>query len=336
MTHPHDATTAVPHRIDAAVLRALSQLSPSRAFAAIAVEWTTIATAITIATLVDAWPVTVLAVVVIGARQHALTVISHDATHFRLLRSRRANDWVANLLLAWPMFISVQGFRHFHGDHHRFLGEPGDGNRELWSTHDGSGQLTPEWRYPKTVAQLVWKVLRRAACTTGAFWILRGLVGGFMYGVTPAQHVARVVLLASVAAVLTWTDAWLGFAIFWVLPYITWHAGAQYVRLVCEHSEVFSDDPRYAVTRTTIPGLLGRAFVLPRNIGYHLEHHWYPSVPLYNLPALHEHLLRTPQYVAHARFTHSILASLAQCTTPARREESTMLGTPHGSALHRE
>ncbi len=315
MEHPHETAAPVPPRIDAGVLRALSQLSPTRAFVAIATEWSIIAAAITTATLANAWPVTVLAVFVIGARQHALTVISHDATHFRLLRSRRANDWVANLLLAWPMFISVQGFRHFHGDHHRFLGERGDGNRALWKTHDASGQLTPEWRYTKTVPQLVWKVLRRAAIFTGAFWILRGLVGGFMYGVTPAQHVARIVLLATVAVVLTWTDAWLGFAIFWVLPYVTWHAAAQYIRLVCEHSAVRSDDPRYAITRTTIPGVLGRIFVLPRNIGYHLEHHWYPSVPFYNLPALHEHLVDTAPYASHARFTHSIFASLAQCTT---------------------
>jgi len=315
--HPHDATAPVPERLDAAELRALSRLSPARASIAIASEWAIIAAAIATASALQTWPVTVIAVLVIGARQHALTVISHDATHYRLLRSRAWNDWVANLLLAWPMFISVQGFRRFHGDHHRFLGEPGDGNRQLWHTHGPDGRLTPEWRYPKTWAQLAGKLLRRAALFTGLFWMVRGLIGGFMYGVPPAQHVVRLAALSLLCVALTHYDGWLLFAIYWVLPYCTWHAAAQYIRLVCEHSAVRSDDPRYAATRTTIPGALARFFVLPRNIGYHLEHHWYPSVPFYNLPALHARLAHRPGFAAHAQCNHSLLVSLAQCTTRA-------------------
>ncbi len=311
--HPHEAHAPVPDRLDAAEIRALSKLSPTRAIAAIAFEWTIIAAAVALAETLAVWPATVLAVFVIGARQHALTVISHDATHFRLLPSRGWNDWVANLLLAWPMFISVQGFRHFHGDHHRFLGEDGDGNRTLWHTHSADGRLAPEWRYPKTWGGLAWKVLRRAALVTGLLWIARGLVGGFMYGVPPAQRLARLVALALLLIVLARLNAWFAFALYWLLPYCTWHAAAQYLRLICEHSAVRSDDPRYAKTRSTIPGPLARFFVLPRNIGYHIEHHWYPSVPFYNLPALHDRLTRRAEFAAHAQYTRSLARSLAQC-----------------------
>ncbi|HWB78297.1 MAG TPA: fatty acid desaturase family protein [Nannocystaceae bacterium] len=311
--HPHDAVAVVPDRIPAADLRALSQISDARAWLAIATEWAIIATAIAIGSTTASWPLRVLAVLVIGARQHALTVLNHDATHYRLLRSRRWNEWVANLLLAWPMFISVQGFRHFHGDHHRFLGEPGDGNRELWHTHDAQGRLAPEWRYPKRWAALAWKIVRRAALVTGLFWIARGLVGGFLYGVPPLQRVARMMVLGLAIVLLTHGHAWLGFATWWVLPYCTWHAAAQYLRLVCEHSAIAASDPRYGTTRSTIPGALARFFVLPRNIGYHVEHHFYPSVPHYNLPALHERLMRQPGYAAGVQQTHSLIASLAQC-----------------------
>jgi fatty acid desaturase len=312
--HPHDGVAPVPDRLDVEELRALSRISPARAVAAIATEWVVIGTAIAVGAAASSWPVTLLAVLVIGSRQHALTVISHDATHFRLLRSRKWNDWVANVFLAWPMFISVQGFRWFHGDHHRFLGEARDGNRVLWGTHDADGRVVPEWSYPKTWLQLAWKILRRAALVTGLFWMARGLVGGFMYGVPPAQRVVRLVALAVLVVALAHWNAWLAFATWWVLPYCTWHAAAQYVRLVCEHSAVHSDDPRYAATRTTIPGMLARFFVLPRNIGYHLEHHWYPSVPFYNLPALHARLARMPGFAAHAQCNRSVLVSLRQCT----------------------
>jgi fatty acid desaturase len=311
--HPHDAVAAVPDRIPATELRALSQISDARAIAAIATEWAIIVAAIVVGSSVASWPVKVLAVLVIGARQHALTVLNHDATHHRLLHSRRWNEWIANLFLAWPMFISVQGFRHFHGDHHRFLGEAGDGNRELWHTHDAQGRPVPEWRYPKQLGALAWKIVRRAAFATGLLWIARGLVGGFLYGVPPLQRVARMLVLGLVVVALTHWGAWLEFAVWWVLPYCTWHAAAQYLRLVCEHSAVHSDDSRYATTRSTIPGALARFFVLPRNIGYHVEHHFYPSVPHYRLPALHERLLRVPGFAAHAQRTRSLLASLAQC-----------------------
>ena len=55
--------------------------------------------------------------------------------------------------------------------------------------------------------------------------------------------------------------------------------------------------------------------VRARNIGYHIEHHWYPSVPFYNLPQLHARLAAQPELVAHAQVTRSVFASLSQCTS---------------------
>jgi fatty acid desaturase len=52
---------------------------------------------------------------------------------------------------------------------------------------------------------------------------------------------------------------------------------------------------------------------VPRNIHYHIEHHWYPSVPFYNLPALHAELMRQPGFRQQAVVTSSVFASLRQC-----------------------
>src|SRR5688572_32974567 len=72
--------------------------------------------------------------------------------------------------------------------------------------------------------------------------------------------------------------------------------------------------PGYQVTRTTIPTRLESLFILPRNIGYHIEHHWYPSVPFYRLPELHERLLRVPGYRLDANIQRSVLHALLECT----------------------
>lgn len=313
--HPHDIEIQIPDRLPGAELRRLSAIDGGMAALCIASEWAMIAAAVAVGTMFPSPAVIAIAIAFVGARQQALTVIAHDASHFRLFPDRLANDLFGNLFLAWPMFISVEGFRHFHSRHHRHLNTEKDGNRELWHTHGAEGELSPEWRFPKTAAGLVWLLARRAAFVTGLFWILRGLMGGFVMGAPIWSKIARGGLYASSAFILTRFELWPMFLLFWIVPYCTWHLMIQYTRLICEHSAVRSGDPRYAETRTTIPGFLGRIFVLPRNIGYHIEHHWYPSVPFYRLPDLHRALMANPSYRANANVHRSIVSSLRECVS---------------------
>ena len=100
------------------------------------------------------------------------------------------------------------------------------------------------------------------------------------------------------------------------MPFCTWHIAAQYARLICEHSAVESEEEEYAITRTTIPTSLESVFILPCNIGYHLEHHWYPSVPFYRLPELHQALMEREGFRKHAVVRRSVLTSLGECVRP--------------------
>src|SRR5207247_2487958 len=164
----------VPDRLPAEVIRELSILRPGKAIEAIVIEWVGIAAAIVLCEAMWHPVLYIFAVVWIGARQHALTVLGHDAAHFRLLPDRRWNDWIGNLAVMWPVFLAADGYRHYHGEHHRFTGTPADGNRTIWGTHTAAGQLTAEWSFPKTRTGLVLTILRRAAFVTGLFWIVRG------------------------------------------------------------------------------------------------------------------------------------------------------------------
>jgi fatty acid desaturase len=296
-----------------ATLRELSQIDVPKTLATVAFDWLVIAAAIAFALRLDHVAATVLAVFVIGGRQHALTVLAHDAVHQRLLPNRRLNDWLGDLLVAWPVFLSVRAFRTVHGPHHRFTGEDGDGNRRAWRTHHADGRLTREWTYPKSALGLVRAVLRRAAVITGVFWIIRGLVAPFVLRRPAIELVARIVFFAAVAGLWTWQHWWYEALVLWFLPYCTWHMAVQYMRLICEHSGAIGEHPDFARTRSTQPGPLGRFLVLPHHIGYHIEHHWYPSVPWYNLPRLHRALRGDPAFRRHANVQHSVLTSLRQC-----------------------
>ena len=260
--------------------------------------------------------VLLLAVMFIGARQHALIIMGHDASHYRYLPKRWQNELFSNLFLMWPVFASVEGFRKFHSTHHQYTNLSNDGNRHIWYTHDAAGELAPDWQFPKTRTGLALLFIRRAAFLTGLFWIVRGLVGSTLIPSPGWMRAARFAFYVSIAAALTYFGAWYGFLLFWIIPYCTWHIAAQYARLICEHSAVESDEEEYAITRTTIPTWLESVLILPRNVGYHLEHHWYPSVPWYRLPELHEALMARQGFRQHAVVRRSVLTSLGECVRP--------------------
>ncbi|MBV9268173.1 MAG: fatty acid desaturase, partial [Acidobacteriaceae bacterium] len=179
--HPHEFQGQVPARPSNGVLRRLSVLQPRRAVTALVVEWVGILAAIAICQIVRNPLVYVAAVIWIGARQHALTVLGHDAAHYRFLPNKKWNDWIANVGTQWPMFLTVEGFRHYHGEHHRHIGTEADGNRKIWRTHTTDGHLASEWTFPKTLAGLLFTILCRAAVLTGLFWIIRGLIATVLF-----------------------------------------------------------------------------------------------------------------------------------------------------------
>ena len=172
--HEHDYDGGIPDRLPSSDIRELSKLKPSTTYLAIATEWTGIAVAIFLCEQMWHPAVYIFVVVFIGARQHALAVLGHDASHYLIVRNRRLNDWIGNLFLFWPIFASVELFRFFHGTHHRFLNQEQDGNRILWKTHTSDGELTKEWTYPKTLPALISKILRKMAFVHGLGWIIGG------------------------------------------------------------------------------------------------------------------------------------------------------------------
>ena len=74
-------------------------------------------------------------------------------------------------------------------------------------------------------------------------------------------------------------------------------------------------------SRTTRCSWLERLFIAPKNVYYHLEHHLFPSVPFYHLPALRCELLRQPGYRERAHVTRGYLGFLRECIAAGPRAE---------------
>ncbi|TFG89317.1 MAG: hypothetical protein E4H18_00415, partial [Hyphomicrobiales bacterium] len=209
--HPHNTARIVPERLPPATLKELSQLRPGKAVLATASQWAGIAAAIALSTYFWHPLLYILAVLFIGARQHALLILGHDASHFRTLKTRWQNDLFANLFMMWPTFASVEAFRKFHGTHHQYTNLPDDGNRHIWRTHDAAGELAPDWQFPKTRLGLAFVLLRRAAFVTGLTWIVRGLLASFLIPSPRWMLATEIAFYGSIAAALTYFGGWYAF-----------------------------------------------------------------------------------------------------------------------------
>src|SRR5262249_43977795 len=69
-------------------------------------------------------PVTVLAIILIGAGQHQLTGLAHEASHHILFKNRLVNDLCSDWLCMFPLFSSTQHYRLQHLAHHQFVNDP--------------------------------------------------------------------------------------------------------------------------------------------------------------------------------------------------------------------
>src|SRR5262245_54717779 len=59
-------------------------------------------------------PLTFLAIVVIGACQHRLTNLAHEASHYMLFRNRFLNEFISDWFCLFPMWSSTHQYRLQH------------------------------------------------------------------------------------------------------------------------------------------------------------------------------------------------------------------------------
>ena len=75
---------------------------------------------------------------------------------------------------------------------------------------------------------------------------------------------------------------------------------------MAEHFGV-PNDSEIRGTRSVSAGLIERMIIAPLNVGYHLEHHMFPSVPWFNQRKLRQLLLNEADYASKAHMTQSYL-----------------------------
>ena len=265
-----------------------------KSVALIAHAWALIFSAIAVVAL---WPnpfTYLLAVAIIGSRQLGLAILMHDGAHGALANGAKLNLALSQWFCAYPVFAETQAYRRYHLQHHAHTQQANDPDlvlsapfpitrpsyrRKFWRDISGrTGFAQRKAQILNALGESSWPLPRRAA----HFWEKLG-----------PQCVANAILFALLAL----AGVWWAYPLLWLVPLLTWMMVISRIRNIAEHAVVPDDNDPLRNTRTTEAGFFERLFVAPYYVNYHLEHHLFFYVPCYNLPRVHQILMRG----AHAK-----------------------------------
>jgi fatty acid desaturase len=298
-------------RIPVRLVEQLTRVNSWRALRDLALNSTVIVVAACFAETVINPLTYLLAVILIGVRLHALAVLMHDATHYRLFGDRRMNEF-AGELLAWLFLFTLHGYRKNHFAHHRHLNTEDDPD---WARKKDD----PYFAMPqdsKRVAVLLLKGICGARFFTEARNIARAKG---LQRVPRGLKIRRSLFYAAVLASVAYWGLWPVLFKYWVVPLMTSLAVILYVRSLAEHhgGTMIWDGDMLSGSRHLDARWWEKFLLAPHNVHYHVDHHLYPSVPYYNLPRLHMALLAQPEYVARAHITDGYFTGLRrECVRP--------------------
>jgi len=249
------------------------------------------------------------ALIIIGARMHALTILMHDATHYRFLKNRKWNDIISNLFIMYPIFTSIDKYRANHLKHHQHL------NTEM--DPDWVAKLTKrEFQFPKTRSEFLLTIFSYLVFFQGildAIWFAkRYKSSGKKNKIKSNDRFIKVGFYLFLFSLLTIFNLWNYYLLFWLTPYLTSFFMFQYIRSVAEHFGDLTYEDDLSSSRTVKPNLLEKFFIAPHHVGYHLEHHLYPAIPFYHLPKLHKLLMKQERYQLKAHITNGYFKGLLQ------------------------
>jgi fatty acid desaturase len=304
--------------IDSDELKKLSVLRSWGTMAALILDWAVIAAAIAVSSHFGGLWLYLLAVAVIAGRMHGLAVLMHEVTHFRFIKNRKIADVIGDLFMAWPIMVTVDGYRQNHLAHHQHTNTDKDPD---WVVKLGKTAHT----FPQQVWVMTLNLLGYVVAISTVRDLAHVLPRIAQAKQTGRYRLARLAYYLAAATLITLFGAWKGFLLYWVVPYMTLFFLFLYIRGVAEHFGSMDYDQELGSTRTVIPFFWERFFFAPHNINHHLEHHLFPGVPFYNLPKLNAALMQDETYRANAHVTRGYSTGvLRECL--AAKLDKTVVG----------
>ncbi len=224
--------------------------------------------------------------------QQGMQLWTHEGSHYNLFKNHRLNDLWTDFFFSTPLGVTVEKYRSHHLTHHAHLATSGDLER---------------WQFSENLAQNKLPKL-----------ILKALLG--YYGFKTAliyinnnkdlkrfqidRFLMTIFWNSLIFLACYFSSRWYCYFLVWVLPIFTISPCINILRTTSEHQPMgfkgtFQDISTTAIARTTKPNFFQKWVMYQTNFNYHVEHHLYPNIPFYNLPALNKHLEIKDFYKIH-------------------------------------
>lgn len=249
----------------------------------------------------------------IGALQHGLVNLSHEAWHGLCFPSVRLNHWIGAWIYSYPVGIPYHHDRSRHLTHHSLVGKTNDPD---WINYENAGRLPPGRLYVFFLGRLIGTQLVDT--------VVRALRGGaprisvdVAHGPSVIREYASIALCQLLLlGVFTATGRPWEYLVLWIVPLATFASLFVAIRSFVEHAHV--DDSPEPVARLSDfrPSTVEAFFLSPCHFHFHALHHAFPAVPHYRLRHLQRELEegtypggRKPGYIVSLReWTRAIRA----------------------------
>lgn len=278
-----ELTEAVP----AETLRTLHRIQPWRHALVVLRQLLLLAAAVTAIVLWgDRFYVWIPASIVIGLVAFDFTVLVHEVVHEVVVPNRKSR-WhrILGHLYALPSGLAYDQFHRWHLDHHDELGTDDKDPKRAFLSPKRRSRLLKALYFTPALFPIYFRAARRAAA--GYDDALKRRIAW--------QRRAAIAFHLGLAALLGWQLGWVLMLKLHVLPVFVVFPVAFTINRLGQHYDVNPEDPAaWGTLMRPSPLLWDRAFLWSN---YHIEHHYFPRVPMYNLPALHRAL--RPFFEAH-------------------------------------
>jgi len=228
---------------------------------------------------VDRWYIWLPCAFIAGFAVFDFTVLLHEVVHRAVLTTANERTYrVLGLLYAMPSGISASQFTRWHLDHHAALGSYEEDPKRHWL----SPKRNARWLKLLYFTPALFPIYFRAAKNE-----TRSYEPELQKTIARERNATIAFQLAILIAIALIGGWWIAFKLY-VVPVFFVFPIAFALNRLGQHYDINPDDP--AQWSTLMKGSwFWDALYLFSN--YHLEHHYFPGVPFYNLPRLQKLLM---------------------------------------------
>ncbi len=207
-----------------------------------------------------------------------MTTLLHEVVHNLVFQTARPG-WERALGLAYASTsgISASQFTRWHLDHHDNLGSSEDDPKRHWL----SPKRNARWYKLLYCTPALMPIYFRAAASE-----VRSYPAELRRTIA-RERLATMVLQFSAMGLLWYFGGWARVARVQLVPYFLVFPVAFTLNRLGQHYNI---DPSHPLKWSTLMKPSWFWDFLFLNSNYHLEHHYFPRVPFYNLPRLHVRL----------------------------------------------